>query len=239
MSDSGGSSGDGGFRSWWSGLSDGVKSGIVGGVFALVATLVGGLLAVIASGDSSHDERPPPVTTAVSDSPVASVSPPASAGNSAEATDRGLSIGPTVTQQPSKVWLADLDVITSGGTVRTGKQNLNGTAYTHSVYTFTCGRPNVEYEYVLGRKYRRLTGLLGLNDESPDTLVRMQLEVSVDGEVLFQRIVGYGEFVSIDIDVSNRLRLSLRTTLIEDNGKVGCASGGTFVLGNPTLTSGA
>lgn len=229
--------GDGGFGSWWSGLSDGMKSGIVAGACTLVAAVVGGSLALAASGGSSEDERQRPVTAADSESPSASLSSSAATGSPAEATGGGLTVEPTATRQPSKVWLADLDVIdVTGGTVRTGLQNLDGTSYTHSVYTFTCGRPNVEYEYALGRKYAQMTGLLGLNDESPDALVRMQLEVSVDGEVVFQRTVGYGEFIPMDIDVSGRLRMSLRTTLIEDDGKVGCASGGYFVLGDPTLT---
>lgn len=83
-------------------------------------------------------------------------------------------------------------------------------------------------EYELSRQFSRLQLVIGATDDSPSDCVA-GLKVDVDGQVLFDNSVRFGEVLAVDLDVAGamRLRLEVRSTPLYE-----CS----VVLGYPTLT---
>jgi len=74
-----------------------------------------------------------------------------------------------------------------------------------------------EVEYDLSRDSRRLQATVGVGDDSAsDTQVR--IEVFGDNNPLYTQVFGLGQSESVDVDVSNVLRLRLVATLAAEGG---------------------
>lgn len=83
-------------------------------------------------------------------------------------------------------------------------------------------------EYNLSREWKTLTMVAGIDDSSADRASR--LTISVDNKAVFTGEVDLGAPQTLNLDVSNGLRLSIAYA----NTGSGCHMG-TLVLGEPTL----
>jgi serine/threonine protein kinase len=121
---------------------------------------------------------------------------------------------------------------------RTGPQSISGHIYAHSIYdeAIECG-DSEQYNYDLGRHYRRFLANVGINDSAADSSVRWQFEILVDGRELFNKRPGFGVAAPVDIDVTGALRLTLRATRVRQAQNAVCPGGPVFgdprVLGLP------
>lgn len=79
-----------------------------------------------------------------------------------------------------------------------------------ATYLVSCsGSDGDLWEFDVSRDYSRLTVRGGVSDRT-NTTARMIFTVRGDGEVIFQQEAAFGEVVSIDLDISNVIRLSLQ-----------------------------
>lgn len=144
----------------------------------------------------------------------------------------GQTVTLTVAQRPVQVYLADLPSIR--GNVTGESQTLNGEPYPRSLaWSSRCGgeRP-VSYEYDLGRHYRSLTAMLGIDDQSGNSQRHMQFEVFLDDRSVAQHRLKLGETEPLDLDVAGVLRLRLVLAPVENPGLCGNVVG---VWGDPIL----
>ena len=74
-----------------------------------------------------------------------------------------------------------------------------------------------QIEYNLSRRYRRLTVTVGLDDNVSETGAQVLFEVYGDGpDPLWSRMLGFGQSATVAVDVTNVLRLKLRSTAPPD-----------------------
>jgi hypothetical protein len=115
----------------------------------------------------------------------------------------------------------------SGNNYRVGRATINGEQYFESLILGSYSQNfTSQMTVVLGRNYKRLQGVIGVDDESRGGL-RLRLKLVADGRVLFQRDVGMGEAYPIDVDVTNVYSISFSSDqLLRDadgNGAFGDA----------------
>lgn len=90
-----------------------------------------------------------------------------------------------------------------------GPVTIDGTDYSQGLSTtFYEVEPDETFEYVLSRDYARLTGTVGLADDSSSTAPGY-VEIRVDGELRQSASLEYGDHVPIDVDLSDALRLGI------------------------------
>jgi hypothetical protein len=139
------------------------------------------------------------------------------------------------------VLLSDLEVVVDRTWDVDRDLNIDGTVYANGIesgYLGYCGTngpgTEQEVEYSINREYSRLSAVAGLSEESsPDLPVT--LEIVGDGRSLWSETLIVGEPQTIDIDVTDVLRLQVVATKEFDN-----PGGCNYVyagLGDPTLNN--
>lgn len=130
---------------------------------------------------------------------------------------------PAIGSAPLVTYLADLDVARDSDPYDDrGIAEINGVAYPHSQGAkFCASQRERRWTYVLGRKYDRFAGVVGLSDDSV-AAARIRFEVSIDGRPAFSEELQVGGSAPVDLSVSGALRVELVTTLLTDEGS--CAS---------------
>lgn len=97
--------------------------------------------------------------------------------------------------------------------------NVNGQPFDRALVDGHTGQESSFIEFDLSRDYVRFTAVLGLGDDSnPDQSTRF--EVFGDGQRLFDRTIGFGESVPIELDVDGILRIRLSAVNLASNGSL-------------------
>ncbi|MFG2472679.1 NPCBM/NEW2 domain-containing protein [Streptomyces canus] len=110
-------------------------------------------------------------------------------------------------------YLSDIEPLRSEFGVANEAAETGGEQYPHSV-VMRADKGYVPYgdaEYNLGRKWRSLDATIGLRDDSPSEAV-LKFEVFADGTRLHEERMKIGESSNISLDVSDKLRLTIKVS---------------------------
>lgn len=202
------------------------------GAIAALAGLVVGFFGLPAVGVTSPTAAPRPTVTVPVPGPTVTVTATATA--TATAAAPAGSASPSDSAQPSVsssggVSLTDLNTLSdSNGPMTSGQATMNAQSYSDVLSNGACGAQSNVYD--LGRAYKHLTGLLGIDDSSHDTAG--DVEISADGQRLQLARLTLGHTVPVDVNVSGALRLTI--TYWSEAGV--CTAGNpTIVFANPKL----
>ena len=110
-------------------------------------------------------------------------------------------------------YLSDMTALDDSDYYRfeTGPGTVSGQIYTRSVLLDPYAERPGYVEYDLGRRYKTLSGTVGLSDAVPSDTV-MRVEIYADGTPLFNQDLRLGQAVPIELDMANVLRLRLQVT---------------------------
>lgn len=140
-----------------------------------------------------------------------------------------------VARQPVTVYLDSMEPVESlYGDFESN--DVNGTTLTHALTMNVEDGYPASVEYNLGRNFRRLQGTIGLSDTAEDASATVNFEVYADGRKIYDKTVGLGESVEIDLDVTDCLRLRLSNQYVagsEDWSDAPAVWGGIRLLGVP------
>ena len=118
-----------------------------------------------------------------------------------------------------------------------GQWNLDGTAigmggkqYLHSVGSrmYYCREDQYAVEYNLSKGYRRLVTAAGISDNTPNSQMKVQLEVFADGRQISSTSLEFGAVVPLDLDLTGVLRLRFQW---QGTGAPDSCRNGSFALG--------
>ncbi|MFH8453522.1 NPCBM/NEW2 domain-containing protein [Streptomyces fungicidicus] len=118
-----------------------------------------------------------------------------------------------IEKKPREKYLSEIDPLRSEYGVDAGSAEINGEQYSQSVI-MRADKSYVPYgdaEYKLGRKWRTFDATIGLRDDSPRKAV-LKFEVFADGKRLHQERMKVGESSKIDVNISGKLRLTLKVS---------------------------
>lgn len=147
--------------------------------------------------------------------------PAVSASKPAVTADIPPSAGTDTTQPATGIaYLSDMTALPGGDPSYSGAASVNGILHVHSVsLTLSTGFASTTVEYDLGRSWHKLLLWEGVSDDSPAN-VSVKFEILADGVPVTGSAnfggVGtaqVGTDVPVFLDVTNVLRLTLRTTL--------------------------
>ncbi|MDQ0714008.1 hypothetical protein QFZ55_003460 [Streptomyces luteogriseus] len=119
----------------------------------------------------------------------------------------------TVSQGSQEQYLSETDPLSSEYGVENGSAEINGEQYSQSV-VMRADKSYVPYgdaEYNLGRKWRSFDAIIGLRDDSPSKAA-LKFEIFADGERLHNERMEVGESNEITLNVSGKLRLTLKVS---------------------------
>ncbi|WP_460365998.1 NPCBM/NEW2 domain-containing protein, partial [Actinocorallia lasiicapitis] len=144
------------------------------------------------------------------------------------------SVKVTVSSSKPITYLADLSP-TSGELYDTNdgeKYLLSGSVQPHALGAGgSCYNTERLVEYDLGSHYERLIGVVGIDDTSPNSKGKVNLEVYGDGTKLATLSATLGKPADLNVSMTGVLRLRFRWVMTD------CAGRATFVLGNGQLVS--
>lgn len=174
------------------------------------------VLAVVSMTGCSLGRQESPVTQASSDLPEPTDSP-SPADPSFEVSD---SAAPVPSDTPSSAvaagadgltYLSGLTPVKDSGSDK-GPYEISGKLYSSSLRTAVhqADYGPVDSDFLLARRCTRLTATLGMDDQQKDTTPAVA-SVLVDGKVAFTRKIVYGTATPLSVDVSNALRITVRT----------------------------
>jgi hypothetical protein len=157
------------------------------------------------------------VTQQATDSaPDGSVTGQDPAANVSVAT--GSTVTLTVAKNSTGVFLSTLQPVANSGDYHPQVEAtaISGHPYARAITAVTrCGSPTA-VQYNMSRAYQRLTGIVGLTDDS-DSRSLVQFDILVDGKPKFSQQVHLGQAVAIDVPVPDGLRLDVEVTRLEKN----------------------
>jgi hypothetical protein len=144
---------------------------------------------------------------------------------------------PTVNPtQVGIVPLVDLTPATGPWKSQISSPMLNGTLQQFSIQQdLQDANNNGDVGYNLGRDYTKLTGLIGLDDNSPKSMLHPTIEVDGDGLKIATYTPTLGHPAQITINVSGVLRLDIKYISLDSDDNASTA--GTLILGNGQLTT--
>jgi PASTA domain/NPCBM/NEW2 domain len=121
-------------------------------------------------------------------------------------------------------------------TQRQGPVDIDGQLYETSLYLSTESRSGDPgdlgyWEFNLGRDWEFFESAIGLLDDS-DIEQAGRFRIILDGSVIWERDIEFGEVEQISINVSNGLRLRLETVSLQ-SGRIGLGWGNARLLGIP------
>lgn len=133
-------------------------------------------------------------------------------------------------------YLADANPV-AGGVEFPQTASANGIQYVHPVVISPCAssstNPTSFAEYDLGRHTRTLGGVVAFRDDSPSSSVGIAT-IYVDGSIVFQVNLKFGETFPFMISTTGRLRLRLEVSSSSTNH---CEYDNWIVFGDPVLAS--
>ena len=180
------------------------------------------------TSDPSAAAGPAPKLVGLSLADAAGVLPPAVKLTSTDTVDEDATDGTVLTQSPAagapmdgavSVTVARQPVLTyldsmspaTGGWDDQRASALSGKIYPHSVSSSVSScYTGDRVEYNLSRGYRKLVATVGLDDNSPDDSLVMQLEIFADGRKVSATKVVYGKPIPLTVDVTGVLRLRVQ-----------------------------
>lgn len=134
----------------------------------------------------------------------------------------------------------DIELIESGyeglDHPESGPIEVNGTLYEDSLYSFRASDgvdpgDRAYWEYNLGRDWEAFQATIGLSDESEFEQAG-RFRVSLDGAVIWEQDVQFGQALPVDLNVSGGLRLGLEVVSLGE-GRIGLVWGSAKMLGIP------
>ena len=138
----------------------------------------------------------------------------------------------TVARQAQLVYL-DSAHPASGNWSGEKSANIAGKTYLHSLGADVYSGTRTEaVEYNISKGFRRFTATAGIEDNSGDSSLKMQLEIFADGREIFNKPVAYGTPTPVDLDVSGVLRLRFQYEGVSGRG---CCTTNYLVLGTAEL----
>ncbi|WP_410659430.1 protein kinase domain-containing protein [Amycolatopsis sp. lyj-112] len=179
---------------------------------ALATTVVaaGAITTVALAGNSpspSPQAAAPGPTTTVQ-ATVTTTSPPSSAGQASGSSSA--STPPSTPSLPAERYLNELEPVT--GSFNSSRQtgSVAGKTYLHTLATGVqeCSQAD-SAEYNLSKGFRRLVASAGLDDNSADSALKVQLEVFGDGRKLLSTTLELNKMVPVDLDLTGVLRLKI------------------------------
>ncbi|ANN17066.1 hypothetical protein SD37_16380 [Amycolatopsis orientalis] len=199
---------------------------------ALATTVVaaGAITTVALTGTSPSPgpqaAAPVPTTT------VQVTAPPSSApGSTAQAAvSTSTSAPPGSPSLPAERYLTELAPVR--GSFDSGQQTgaIAGKTYLHTLATRVYECDGADFaEYNLSKGFRRLVASAGLDDNSPDSTLKVQLEIFGDNRKLLSTTLELNKMVPIDLDLTGVLRLKIGWQPVK-SGECG-ASGNHLDLG--------
>jgi serine/threonine-protein kinase len=139
----------------------------------------------------------------------------------------------TVARQAVVAYLDSLRVATGGWSESGRSATIAGTGYLHAVGENVDARTSPSsVEYNISKGFRRLTATAGIDDNSGDSTLKMQLEIFGDGRELFNKPIPFGAQVPVDIDISGVLRLKIQYEAVSGRS---CCAANYLVLGTAEL----
>jgi hypothetical protein len=119
----------------------------------------------------------------------------------------------SVARADSGVFLSDLPSV-GENQPDTGPVDVGGKRYAHPITGEVCGEYYEEdpvWEYDLGRSYGRLTGIIGLDDDS-SSRASAQVETYADNRLVDKQVVSLGKTAKLRVDATDVLRLQIVVT---------------------------
>lgn len=136
----------------------------------------------------------------------------------------------TVARQPVTRYLADLDAVSSQG-FDSDSARIGGDSFPHSLVSYRW-YDEAEISWDLRKGYRQLLGTLGRHDEAEQTQTEVQVEIFLDERKVHTEVVGFGEQIGLDVDVTDALRLKITAKSL-DGEAMNIVLGDLRLLGLP------
>lgn len=133
-----------------------------------------------------------------------------------ESVASGSTVTLTVAKNSTGVFLSTLQPVANSGDYHPQVQAtaISGHLYARAITAVTrCSTPTA-VKYGMSRAYQRLTGVVGLTDDS-DSRSLVQFDILVEGKPTFSQQVHLGQAVAADVPVPDGLRLDLEVTRVE------------------------
>jgi serine/threonine-protein kinase len=116
----------------------------------------------------------------------------------------------TVARQPILTYLDSLEPVLNNWNYKQAMA-VSGKVYPHSVGDdVTACQSSQEVEYNISRGYRKLVFIAGLDDDSRDDSLKLQLEIFADGRRVSNTNLEYGKATPVTVDVTGVLRLKFQ-----------------------------
>lgn len=140
-----------------------------------------------------------------------------------------------VSRMPTVMHLSEMKTVGDSCNARTGEWGISGRSYPNSISKYKTRNDTCVFEYNLSRDWERFKADFGLADDS-DSDAQFRFEIAADNRPLESGVVGLGEPVAIDEDVSGVLRLTLRISLLGPGVKGTAVWGTARLIGSPPGT---
>ncbi|MCA2207714.1 DUF1707 domain-containing protein [Nocardia rosealba] len=177
-----------------------------------------GAVVVLASQRSSapaNDTAAPVSVTAPRPSAVAAAPTTSRSGTSTSTSAAGSTSGALSDVSTDAVqYVMDFKPLSGGESadLEFGPSRVSGTSYSRSVLLSPYRKEMAFVEYDLGRKFTRLDGVLGVQDDSTPSDIAVQFQIYADGTLLTDVLVKLGASVPIHLEFDKPLRLRLQVT---------------------------
>jgi hypothetical protein len=120
----------------------------------------------------------------------------------------------TVAQDPVEVYLDELKPVSSNTFTEGSPGSVAGKTYPHTLRSAISCYQTSPVEYNISKGFRQLNLTAGIDDDSTDSSMRIQLEIFGDGRKLASPVLEFGKAAPVDIDVSGVLRLKFSWEVI-------------------------
>ena len=163
-------------------------------------------VALVSSGSSPAAAPATPVTVTAAPG-TATVTASAPSGAAAAATTAPTAAGSDATVEQ---YLSELKPVQGAFSNNHETGNVAGKAYLHTVAAsvYECSEADF-VEYNVSKGYRKFVASAGLDDNSSDSALKVQLEVFGDGKKLISTTLEINKLTPIDLDVTQVLRLKI------------------------------
>ncbi|RSN61439.1 hypothetical protein DMH01_19725 [Amycolatopsis sp. WAC 04182] len=139
----------------------------------------------------------------------------------------------TVAREAVQVYLDELQPVRGEWSSQSAAGRIAGKILTHTVHDeLGCSNAAQAVEYNLTKGYRRLIATAGIDDDSRDTDLKVQLEIFADGRKLISSLLEYGKATEVNVDLSGVLRLRVQWQPLGSNSE---CFGGTVDIGEARL----
>ncbi|WP_394361966.1 protein kinase [Amycolatopsis sp. SB7-3] len=139
----------------------------------------------------------------------------------------------TVAREAVQVYLDELEPVRGEWSSQSAAGRVGGKVLTHTVHDeLGCSNAAQAVEYNLAKGFRRLLATAGIDDDSRDTELKVQLEIFADGRKLTSSVLEYGKSIEVNVDLSGVLRLRVQWQPLGSNSD---CFGGTVDVGEARL----